>query len=317
MNQQNVHTQTRVQSRVQQQARSADELEDIAYRLSREIIEITTKAGSGHPSSSLSAIDILTVLYFGGVMHYDPEHPDWPNRDRFILSKGHAAPGLYVTLAEAGYFSKDLLPTLRQFGSPLEGHPVMGKVPGVEASTGSLGQGLSIGLGHALAARVDNRNYRVYVMIGDGESDEGQIWEAAMGAAKYKVDNLTCILDNNRYQQTGPVSQIMPALQPINKKWEAFDWAVFEIDGHDRNQIEDAFKRVRDVHGQPQIIIAHTDKGRFLSPFDNEKTSHKHGVPLTEDEARVALAELDQQHQQYLREHQSNKDTNKDRGKGG
>jgi transketolase len=287
-----------------------EELHEITWRLSREIIEITTKAGSGHPSSSLSAIDILTVLYFGGVMHYDPDHPDWPNRDRFIMSKGHASPGLYVILAEAGFFSKDLLPTLREFGSPLEGHPVMGKLAGVEASTGSLGQGLSIGLGHALAGRVDNRNYRVFVMIGDGESDEGQIWEAAMTAAKFKVDNLVCILDNNRYQQTGPVSQIMPSLMPINKKWEAFGWAVFEIDGHDDRQILDAFNRTRDVHGQPQIIIAHTDKGRFLSPFDNEKVSHKHGVALTEAEAKIALEELDQQHEQYLRDHQSNKDRN-------
>ncbi len=308
---QNIHIQTRPQSRVHPPTRTIDELEDIAWRLSKEIIEITTRAQSGHPSSSLSAIDILTVLYFGGVMHYDPEHPDWPNRDRFILSKGHASPGLYVILAEAGYFPKDLLPTLRQFGSPLEGHPVYGKVPGVEASTGSLGQGLSIGLGHALAARVDNRNYRVYVIIGDGESDEGQIWEAAMAAAKYKVDNLTCILDFNRYQQTGPVSQIMPSLIPFKKKWDAFDWAVFEIDGHDQRQILDAFNRVREVHGQPQIIIAHTDKGRFLSPFDQEKTSHKHGVPLTEEEAKVALAELDQQHEQYLREHKANKDQGK------
>jgi transketolase len=311
MNQQNVRSQHRVQSRVQTQSRSIDQRQEIAWRLSREIIEITTKAGSGHPSSSLSAIDILTVLYFGGILHYDPEQPDWPNRDRFILSKGHAAPGLYVILGEAGYFSKDLLPTLRQFGSPLEGHPVMGKLPGVEASTGSLGQGLSIGLGHALAARVDNRNYRVYVMIGDGESDEGQIWEAAMTAAKYKVDNLTCILDNNRYQQTGPVSQIMPSLMPINKKWEAFNWAVFEIDGHDDRQILDAFNRARDVHGQPQMIIAHTDKGRFLSAFDQEKTSHKHGVPLTEEEARIALEELDRQHEQYVREHEINKDMGK------
>jgi transketolase len=309
MNQQSLSTQTRSQSRTQPHQRSKEELNDIAWRLSREIIEMTTKAGSGHPSSSLSAIDILTVLYFDGVIHFNPDQPDWPNRDRFILSKGHAAPGLYVTLAEAGYFPKDMLNTLRQFGSPLEGHPVLGKLPGVEASTGSLGQGLSIGLGHALAGRVDNRNYRVYVMIGDGESDEGQIWEAAMAAAKFKADNLVCILDNNRYQQTGPVSQVMPALMPINKKWEAFDWAVFEIDGHDFRQIEDAFNRAKDVHGQPQMIIAHTDKGRFLSPFDQEKTSHKHGVPLTEAEAQVALTELDRQHEQFQKENGKSKTT--------
>ncbi len=305
---QNTNTHTRSQTRAKTQTRSMDELQDTAWRLSREIIEITTLAGSGHPSSSLSAIDILTVLYLGGVMVYDADHPEWPNRDRFILSKGHASPGLYVILAEAGYFSPDMLPTLRQFGSPLEGHPVYGKLPGVEASTGSLGQGLSMGLGHALAARVDNRNYRVYVMIGDGESDEGQIWEAAMAAAKYKVNNLTCILDFNRYQQTGPVSQIMPTLMPVNKKWEAFDWAVFEIDGHDHRQILDAFNRSREVHGQPQIIIAHTDKGRFLSPFAQDKASHKHGVPLTEEEAKVALAELDQQHEKNLRERGTNKE---------
>lgn len=279
------------------QERTIDQLRDISYRLSREIIEITTKAGSGHPSSSLSAIDILTVLYFGGVMHYDPLHPKMPDRDRFILSKGHAAPGLYVALAEAGFFDKKLLPTLREFGSPLEGHPVYGELAGVEASTGSLGQGLSMGLGHALAARVDKRNYRVYVMIGDGESDEGQIWEAAMASAKFGVENLTAILDNNRYQQTGPVSQVMPSLQPINRKWQAFDWAVFEIDGHNLEQIQDAFARAKQVRGQPQIIIAHTDKGKFLTPFTKDEKTRKHGVTLTEAEEKVALAELDQQYQ--------------------
>jgi transketolase len=282
---------------LQSQERTIDQLRDISYRLSREIIEITTKAGSGHPSSSLSAIDILTVLYFGGVMHYDPLHPKMPDRDRFILSKGHAAPGLYVALAEAGFFDKKLLPTLREFGSPLEGHPVYGELAGVEASTGSLGQGLSMGLGHALAARVDKRDYRVYVMIGDGESDEGQIWEAAMASAKFGVENLTAILDNNRYQQTGPVSQVMPSLQPINRKWQAFDWAVFEIDGHNLEQIQDAFARAKQVRGQPQIIIAHTDKGKFLTPFTKDEKTRKHGVTLTEDEEKVALAELDQQYQ--------------------
>lgn len=262
----------------------------------RDIIVSTTKAGSGHPSSSLSAVDILTVLYFGGVLRYDPRRPDWPDRDRFILSKGHASPGLYVALAHAGYFDRKLLSTLRQFGSPLEGHPVFGKVPGVEASTGSLGQGLSIGLGHALTGRLDQRGFRVYVMIGDGESDEGQVWEAAMSAAKYGVDNLTAILDNNRFQQTGPVEKVMPSLMPITKKWEAFDWAVFEIDGHDHSQIADALARARAVRGKPQMIVAHTDKGRFLSPFMKDEKTRKHGVVLSPEEEKIALSELDEQY---------------------
>lgn len=278
-------------------ARNANELREIAWHLSRDIIESTTLAGSGHPSSSLSAIDILTVLYFGGMMRYDPVKPDWPDRDRFIMSKGHASPGLYVTLAKAGYFDHSLLSTLRKYGSSLEGHPVMGKVPGVEASTGSLGQGLSIGLGYALAGRLDRRDYRVYVMIGDGESDEGQIWEAAMSAAKYQVDHLTCILDFNRYQQTGPMSEVMPSLMPVTKKWEAFGWAVYEIDGHDQQQILNTFTHTQLIKGQPQIIIAHTDKGRGLSAFQADEQTRKHGAALSGEDARSALAELDEQYQ--------------------
>jgi len=278
---------------VQQHTFDIHRLREISWKLSRAIIQSTTKAGSGHPSSSLSAVDVLTVLYFGDVMRYKPQEPHWPDRDRFILSKGHAAPGLYVTLAEAGYFDPALLSTLRQFGSPLEGHPVYGRTPGVEASTGSLGQGLSIGLGHALSAKVDGRDYRVYVMIGDGESDQGQIWEAAMSAAKYRVDNLTTILDLNGYQQTGPVSKVMPALMPVVQKWQAFGWDVQEIDGHDLAQIHTAFRQAAEVRGRPQILIAHTDKGKFLSPFTKDEKVRKHGVPLNEEEAQTALAELD------------------------
>lgn len=276
--------------------RTVEALQEISYRLSRDIIETTTKAGSGHPSSSLSAIDILAVLYFGGVLRFDPARPEWPDRDRFIMSKGHAAPGLYVALAEAGYFRRELLNTLREFGSPLEGHPVMQSLAGVEASTGSLGQGLSIGLGHALAAKLDRRDYRVYVMIGDGESDQGQVWEAAMAAAKYSTDNLTAILDNNRYQQTGPVEEVMPSLAPIPEKWHAFNWEVIEIDGHDIGQIQSAFDQARQVRGKPQIIIAHTHKGKQLTPFEKDLQVRKHGVTLTEEESRVALAELEQRY---------------------
>ncbi len=276
--------------------RSMDVLLDTSWRLSRQIIEITTKAGSGHPSSSLSAIDIMTALYFGGVMHYDPDQPDWPDRDRFILSKGHAAPGLYVILAEAGYFDPDLLPTLREFESPLEGHPNMRVLPGLEASTGSLGQGLSIGVGHALAAQVDGRDYRTYVMIGDGEADEGQVWEASMSAVKFKLDNLTLLVDNNHFQQTGPVRDVMPPLLPFGDKWRAFGWHVEEMDGHDMKQILSTLDKVQNVEGKPQAIICNTMKGKGLSPFEKDDVNRKHGVPLTEEEAKIALAELDEQY---------------------
>src|SRR5262245_42180959 len=196
-------------------------LEARAKAVRRHIIVSTTKAQSGHPTSSLSGVEIAVALYFGGVMRYDPLKPGWPERDRFILSKGHAAPLLYAVLAEAGYFSKELLPTLRQIGSPLEGHPNMRRLPGVEASTGSLGQGLSIGLGHALAARLDKLDYRVYVMLGDGEIEEGQVWEAAMAAHKYRADNLVAIVDQNGYQQTGPTAEVLD-LRPLAPRWEAF-----------------------------------------------------------------------------------------------
>jgi transketolase len=276
--------------------RSLDELLDTSWRLSRQIIEITTKAGSGHPSSSLSAIDIMTALYFGGIMHYKPDQLDWPDRDRFILSKGHGAPGLYTILAEAGYFDPRLLPTLREFESPLEGHPNMRVLPGLDASTGSLGQGLSIGLGHALAGQIDGRDYRVYVMIGDGEADEGQIWEASMAAVKFKLDNLTLFVDNNKFQQTGPVSDVMPTLMPFTDKWKAFGWHVEEIDGHNMEEILSTLEKVRQIKGKPQAIICHTLKGKGLSPFEKNNVNRKHGVALTEDEAEIALAELDEQY---------------------
>lgn len=276
--------------------RNLEELLDTSWRLSRQIIEITTKAGSGHPSSSLSAIDILVALYFGGIMDYKPDQPAWRDRDRFILSKGHAAPGLYVTLAEAGYFNPELLPTLREFGSPLEGHPNALTLSGVEASTGSLGQGLSIGVGHALAARVDGRDYRVYVLIGDGEADQGQIWEASMAAAKFNLENLTLLLDNNLFQQTGPVSEVMPSLMPIAEKWRAFGWHVEEVDGHDMQKVMFTLEKVQDVKGKPQVIICHTKKGKGLSPFEKDDVNRKHGEPLSEEEAEIALSELNQRY---------------------
>ncbi len=279
----------------QQTARSLPELQKTAWHLSRQILEMTTTAGSGHPSSSLSAIDILTGLYFGGVLRFDPQQPHWPGRDRFILSKGHAAPALYTVLAEAGYFDSALLSTLRQMGSPLEGHPILGRLVGVEASTGSLGQGLSIGLGHALGARLDGLDYRVYVMLGDGEADEGQVWEAAMAAAKFNVDNLTAILDYNQFQQTGSVNKVMPALEPIVDKWKAFGWHVYEINGHDMQEVMETLHAVRQVTGQPQMIIAHTLKGRGLAAFEANAVNRKHGEVLNQEDLAATLAELDQQ----------------------
>ena len=280
--------------------RPLTELQELSWQLGRQIIQMTTEAGSGHPSSSLSALDIMVCLYFGGVMRYDAESPGWPDRDRFILSKGHGAPGLYAVLAEAGYFDPALLMTLRQVESPLEGHPNMRVLPGLEASTGSLGQGLSIGLGHALAGRLDGRDYRVYVMIGDGEADEGQIWEASMAASKFETDNLTAILDYNKFQQTGPVDAVMPTLKPVSAKWEAFGWDVRQIDGHDIEQILAAFDEVRGVRGKPQMIVAHTLKGKGLSPFEEDDVNRKHGEPLTPQEAEVALQELDERYKSLM-----------------
>lgn len=268
------------------------ELESIALTLRRHIIEMTTRAGSGHASSSLSMVEILTALFFGGVLRHRPDEPEWPNRDRFILSKGHGAPGLYAVLAERGYFPVSWLRDMRQIGSPLEGHPNMRGAPGIEASTGSLGQGLSIGIGHGLAARLDGREYRTYVMIGDGESQEGQVWEAAMTASKYGLERLTAILDRNDYQQTGAVGDVMPALEPLKQKWEAFGWHAAEIDGHDFEQIFEALAEAQQVKHRPQIIIAHTVKGRGVRLIEEDPGNKKHGVALTEEEAKIALAEF-------------------------
>lgn len=272
---------------------SLSPLREKARLIRRHIITTTTAAGSGHPSSALSAAEIVVALYFGGVLRHDPSRPDWPERDRFILSKGHGCPVLYAVLAERGYFPLEWLSTLRQIGSPLEGHPNMLRLPGLEASTGSLGQGLSIGLGHALAARLDGRDYRVYVLIGDGECDEGQVWEAAMGANKYKVDNLTAIIDYNRYQQTGYVPEVMP-LEPLKEKWRAFGWQAVEIDGHDFQALFKAFEEAKATKGQPTVIIAHTVKGKGVSLIEKDRGNKFHGVPLTPEQAEVALKEIEE-----------------------
>ncbi|MBE0536495.1 MAG: transketolase [Phycisphaerae bacterium] len=284
-------------SPAQTQQRSADELRQISLNMSKQIIEITSEAGSGHPSSSLSAIDILTCLYLRPIMRYDPDRPEWPHRDRFVLSKGHAAPGLYVTMAHAGFFSQDLLPSLRKNDSPLEGHPNMRAVPGLESSAGSLGQGLSLGVGHALAGKMDHGDFHVYVMLGDGEVQEGQVWEAAMFAASHKLDNLTAIIDHNGYQQTNAVGKVMPALYPLPPKWQAFGWHVEEIDGHDISAILHTFEEPPETGGAPRMIIAHTLKGKGLSTFEEDAKSRKHGTAVKEDHVQAALDELQQQYQ--------------------
>ncbi len=254
----------------------------------RHIVMSTTAAASGHPTSSMSATDIVTALYFGGVMRYDAKNPTAPGRDKFILSKGHAAPLLYAILAEAGYFSTDLLPTLRKIGSPLEGHPNYRRLPGVEASTGSLGQGLSIGVGAALAAKLDNFDARTYVLTGDGEVAEGQIWEAVMSAAKYRLDNLVCIIDQNGYQQTGATSDVLD-LRPLVPKFEAFGWFAQEINGHDVNEILIAFDKAKHIKGKPSAIVCRTVKGYPIHQMLASDPNH-HGKPLTKDEAEQAYA---------------------------
>lgn len=250
---------------------------------------MVAEAGSGHPGGSLSAADVITALYFHHLKHR-PEQPDWLERDRFILSKGHAAPVLYAALAETGYFPKEKLWTLRQLGSILQGHPDMRRVPGVEISSGSLGHGFSASCGVALAGKMDQVDYRVYVMIGDGESQEGLIWEAAMFAAHYQLDNLCAILDYNGLQIDGPVCEVME-IQPIAEKWRAFRWHTIEIDGHDFNQILDALAETGTVKGKPTMIIANTIKGKCVSCMENVVDFH--GKAPTKEQMEEALQELE------------------------
>ncbi|MGQ9511759.1 transketolase [Thermodesulfitimonas sp.] len=264
-------------------------LEAKAKEIRRYIILMTAAAGSGHPGGSLSATDIVTALYFG-VMRLDPKRPDDPDRDRFILSKGHAAPLLYAALALRGFFPEQELITLRKFGSRLQGHPDMRKLPGVEMSTGSLGQGLSVANGMALAARLDGRDYRVYVLLGDGECQEGQVWEAAMAAAHYRLDNVTAFLDYNGLQIDGPVEEVM-SLGAVADKWRAFGWNVLEIDGHNFREILGAVAAAKETKGKPTMVIARTVKGKGVSFMENQVDWH--GTAPKADQASRALEELE------------------------
>ncbi len=264
------------------------ELKNIANDVRIGIIDSTHAAKCGHPGGSLSIADILTYLYFEK-MNIDPKNPKMENRDRFVLSKGHTAPGLYATLAHRGFFPVEDLLTLRKIDSYLQGHPDMNKIPGVDMTTGSLGLGISTACGMALAGKVDNKDYRVYTIIGDGESEEGQVWEAAMFASHYKLDNLCVILDLNGLQIDGPITEVMNPT-PHDKKFEAFGFHVITIDGHDFNQIEAAFAEAEATKGQPTVIIAKTIKGKDVSFMEN--SVNWHGAAPNDEQHAQAIAEL-------------------------
>lgn len=263
-------------------------IEDKARNIRENIVNMIYEAGSGHPGGSLSCVDILVVLYFYEMRH-NPYEPKLEDRDIFILSKGHAAPALYATLAECGYFPIEELSSLRKFGNKLQGH-VDHNVPGIEISTGSLGQGLSVACGIALAGKTGNKNFRVYVLLGDGECDEGQVWEAAMFAHHYKLDNLVAIIDRNSFQIDGLTEDIM-SLEPILSKWESFGWNVVTIDGHNISEIITELDNVKNVHnGKPSMIIAYTIKGKGVSIM--EKNNKFHGIAPTKEEMAIITKEL-------------------------
>ena len=265
-----------------------ERLENTASRVRCAILTMLEKAGSGHPGGSLSAADIVTALYFHHLRH-KPDVPDWEERDRFILSKGHCAPLLYAVLAECGYFPSEWLDFVRKIGHPLQGHPDMRKTPGVEVSTGSLGQGLSVACGMAWAAKKKGTSANVYVLLGDGECDEGQVWEAAMFAHHYKLDNIVAIIDRNRLQVDGETEKVM-SLNPLAAKWKAFGWEVIEIDGHSFDEIIPALTEADDINGLPVAIIAHTVKGKGVSFMEDR--AEWHGMAPNRKQLALAVAEL-------------------------
>lgn len=268
---------------------TAAELTALARKLRRHVVTMIGRAGSGHPGGSLSAVEIVASLYFR-VMRHDPNNRDWPERDRFVLSKAHAAPLLYAVLAESGYFPVEELATLRQLNSRLQGHTDRRLTPGVESTSGSLGQGLSVAIGMALAARLDSLPYRVHVLLGDGECDEGQVWEAAMSAAHFGTDNLVAIIDRNKLQIDGPTCRIMD-LEPFADKWRAFGWHTIETDGHDFGALIDAFDEAKTVSGKPSVIIAATTKGKGVSFMENNLDFH--GKAPNAEQVEIALKELE------------------------
>ena len=264
------------------------ELENMAKKVRRGILEEVYNAQSGHPGGSLSVADILTVLYFNE-LHIDENNPKWENRDRMVLSKGHCSPALYSCLANKGFFPVEDLKTFRKLDSYLQGHPDMNKIPGVDMTTGSLGQGLSAGVGMAITGKMDKKDYRVYCILGDGEIEEGQIWEAAMSAKKYALDNLCVIVDNNNLQIDGTVEEVMSPY-PIDEKFKSFGFEIIKIDGNNMQEILDAFEVAKNVKGKPVCIIAKTIKGKGVSFMENQVGWH--GKAPNEEQYRMAMDEL-------------------------
>lgn len=265
------------------------ELERRANEMRSDIVRMIAEAGSGHPGGSLSCADILAALYFGGVLDHDPERPDWEERDRFILAKGHAAPALYAVLAQAGYFPREELLTLRKLGTRLQGHPDSNLVPGVEVSTGSLGQGLSIAAGAAAGLRLDGAPQTVFALLGDGECQEGQVWEAAMTAAHFALDTVCAIVDDNGVQLDGPTCEVMN-VAPLADKFRAFGWQVLSVDGHSLDALAEAFRQAAATRGRPTVLLARTVKGKGVSFMEGQPAWH--GKAPNDQELAAALAEL-------------------------
>lgn len=266
----------------------AARLRTVARELRWDIIKMIAEAGSGHPGGSLSAIDIVTYLYFHR-LRVDPLNPEWEDRDRFVLSKGHCSPAPYVALARRGYFPREVLWTLRDLGSPLQGHPDMRKTPGIDMTTGSLGQGFSCATGIALAGKFQRKDFRVYALLGDGEIQEGVVWEAAMAAAHYRLDNLVAIVDNNKLQTDGATDRIM-GIEPVEDKFRAFGWETRRIDGHDFDAIHAACEWAMERGGKPHVIVADTVKGKGIREMEGDH--HWHGMPPTAEQAERFLKEL-------------------------
>jgi transketolase len=271
------------------QANNSQELTQIARELRLLALRAMYQCGSGHPGSTFSTMDVLTALYFGGILKYDPAQPDWQERDYFLLSNGHAAPALYAVLAKAGYFAETELDKLRQLGAGAQGHPHRGALPGVEISSGSLGQGLSVGIGLARAAQLKKSGQKIYVMQSDGEQEEGSTWEAVMLAPKLGLDNLITIIDKNGMQIDGATKQVMPSLDPLADKYRAFGWAVKEIDGHNFDEIIPAFKEVQE-EGKPLVIIANTVRGKGVSFMENSPSWH--AGKITDEQYEQAKKDL-------------------------
>ncbi len=273
---------------MKKEPRDIRKIEEIANRIRIHVVEMIAHSGVGHVGGSMSIAEILSVLYFYE-LNIDFENPCYEDRDRFVLSKGHGCPALYAVLSEVGYVQEDTLITLHQIDSPFQMHPELGHCPGIEMSTGALGQGLSAGVGMALGARIKKKTFRVYVLIGDGESNEGQIWEAALSASKFGLDNLVAVMDANQYSLSGRVSSVLP-LEPIPDKWRSFGWYVTEADGHSVKDLIRAFDEVRTVKNKPSLIIAHTVKGFGVKSVADQAKSHS--VSFTKEQVQETLRDL-------------------------